>query len=80
MLLNTTHNNKDHITLIEDLVGKPFTLIQKLKLGGVGSKRMIIDEVSPSLVSVVNTVSDINYGSIELRPKGIIVNITQLSY
>ncbi|MAB48987.1 MAG: hypothetical protein CMC76_10975 [Flavobacteriaceae bacterium] len=77
MLIDTTHHNSEHKQIISDLVGKPYSLVQKLKLRGVGSKRMIIDEVSPNLQQVLNTVSDINYGNIELRPKGILVHITK---
>jgi len=77
MLLNTTHDNKEHKKIIEDMIGPPFTFIEKFKMRGVGSKRMIIDEVSPNLQSVMNTVSDINYANIELRPKGILIMITK---
>ena len=77
MLLETTHYNSEHKQIIADLVGSPFSLVQKLKLNGVGSKRMIIDEVSPNLQQVLNMVSDINYGNIELRPKGILIHITK---
>ena len=77
MILNTTHYNSEHKQIIADLVGSPFSLVQKLKLRGVGSKRMIIDDVSPNLQQVLNMVSDINYGNIELRPKGILIHITK---
>ena len=77
MLIDTTHYNSEHKQIIADLVGSPFSLVQKLKLNGVGSKRMIIDEVSPNLQQVLNMVSDINYGNIELRPKGILIHITK---
>ena len=77
MLIDTTHHNSEHKQIISDLVGKPYSLVQKLKLRGVGSKRMIVDEVSPNLQQVLNTVSDINYGNIELRPNGILVHITK---
>jgi hypothetical protein len=77
MILNTTHHNPDHMQIIVDLVGEQFSLVQKLKMKGVGSKRMIIDEVSPNMQTMMNTVSDINYGSIELRPNGILVRITK---
>lgn len=46
-------------------------------MGGIGSKRMIIDEVSPDLIMYINSVSDINYANIELRKKGIIVFINK---
>lgn len=77
MVLNTTHTNKDNDKLIDDIVGRPFSLVQKLKMNGIGSKRMIIDEVSPNMKSMMNLVSDLNYGSIELRPNGILLRITQ---
>lgn len=77
LLLNTTHTNKENNKLIDDIVGKPFSLIQSIKMRGVGSKRMIVDEVSPNMASILNTVSDTNYGNIELRPIGILIHITK---
>tara|TARA_Y100000815_G_C13073204_1_gene399017 strand:+ start:86 stop:523 length:438 start_codon:yes stop_codon:yes gene_type:complete len=77
MVLDTTHYNPQHKQIIDDLVGRPYTFFQKLKLGGIGSKRMIIDKVSPNMQNVMNTVSDINYGNIELRPNGILVMVTK---
>lgn len=77
MIINTTHFNKEHKQIIADLVGSEFSLVQKLKMKGVGSKRMIIDDVSPNMKSMMNIVSDLNYGNIELRPKGILILINQ---
>ena len=77
MILNTTHYNKEHKSTIADLVGSEFSLVQKLKLKGVGSKSMIIDDVSPNMKSMMNIVSDINYGNIELRPQGVLIMINQ---
>jgi len=77
MILNTTHSNKEHRQLIRDLVGSSFTLFESLKMKGIGSKRMIIDDVSPNLKLLVNTVSDINYANIELRKNGILVFINK---
>lgn len=77
MILNTTHYKSNHKTIITDLIGGSFSLVQKLKLGGVGSKRMIVDRVSPNMQSMVNQVSSITYANIELRPKGILVMINK---
>jgi len=77
MLLETTYRNKKNKKLINDMVGKPFSLLSSFKLNGIGSKRMIIEDVSPSLKKYLNTVSDINYGSIELRPIGILIAINK---
>ena len=77
MIYNTTHTNKEATTMFNDLLGKPYSLIQAIKIGGIGSKRMIIDEVSPDFLKYINTVSDINYGNIELREGGILVHINK---
>jgi hypothetical protein len=77
MLLNTTHFDRDHKQMLTDLVGRSFTLLESLKMKGVGSKRMIIGNVSPNLSTYMNTVADINYANIELRTKGILVFINK---
>jgi hypothetical protein len=77
VIYNTTHKNKDATTTINDLIGKPFSFIEALKKKGVGSKRMIVDDVSIGFKKILNTVSDINYGNIEIREKGILVHITK---
>jgi hypothetical protein len=77
MVLDTTYNNKEHDNLINDIVGRPYSFIQSIKMGGTGSKRMMIEEVSPNFKSYMNTVSDINYGNIEMRPNGILLYINK---
>ena len=77
MIVETTYDNKENKELINDLVGKPFSLLQSIKLNGIGSKRMIVDDVSPNMNSLINAVSDINYANIELRPKGILILINK---
>jgi hypothetical protein len=77
MILNTTHHDPKHKQIIADLVGESYTLVQRLKMNGIGSKRMIIDEVSPNMQTMMNLVDDLNYGNIELRPKGILVLINK---
>lgn len=77
MLLNTTYTNKENDATIDNLVGKPFGFLKKLQMKGIGSGRMIIDEVSPKLERTLLNGPDINYANIELRPKGILVRITR---
>ena len=77
MIHDTTYTNKEVSVFFNDLLGKPYSIIKSLKLGGVGSKRMMISQVSPGFSSIMNTVSDINYGNIELREKGILVRINK---
>jgi len=77
MLFNTTFTNKKNKKLIKDIVGASFSVLQAIKMKGIGSKRMIIDKVSINLYYVLNKVEDISYGNIELRPKGILIHITK---
>ncbi len=77
MLLNTTHTSKENKELINNTVGPSFSILEMIKKKGVGSKRMIVDEVSPNMASILNTISDVNYGNIELRPKGILIHVTK---
>ncbi|WP_375240887.1 hypothetical protein [Polaribacter sp.] len=77
MIFNTTHKNNDAKATIGDLLGAPYSFFQSLKMGGTGSKRMIIEKVGHGFAKYMNKVSDINYGNIELREKGIIVHINK---
>jgi hypothetical protein len=77
LVLDTTYYNKEHKLLFNNLVGKPYNLFESIKRRGIGSKRMIVDKVSPNLNSILNTVSDLNYANIEMRKKGILIHITK---
>lgn len=77
MLYNATYKNKDAEATINNLIGKRYSFFESIKLKGTGSKRMIIKEVSIGFKSIMNNVSDVNYGNIELRSKGIIIHINK---
>jgi hypothetical protein len=77
MVLETTYKNKVNTELINDIVGKPFPFMQIIKLKGIGSKRMMIENVSLNLKQYMNTIADINYANIELRPGGILLRINK---
>lgn len=77
MIFNTTLNNRDAAASINSMLGNSYNFIKAIKLGGVGSKRMVIAAVSPGFSELINEVSDINYGNIELREKGILVHINK---
>jgi|TARA_B110000238_G_C16141407_1_gene446471 hypothetical protein len=77
MIYNRTYSDNDTENEINDLIGKSFSFLKILKLGGVGSSRFIIESASEKFLNSLNKVADINYCNIELRPKGVMVNITQ---
>ncbi len=77
MVYNTTYFNKEAKVIIYDLLGYSYSFFKSIRIGGTGSKRMIIDEVSPNFKKYMNTISDINYGNIEIRQKGILIHINK---
>ena len=77
MIYNTTHPNKEADIIFNDLLGKSYSFFKAIKMGGIGSKRMVINEVSPGFSKYMNSVSDINYGNLEIREGGIIVHINK---
>ena len=77
MIFNTTHKNEDYDIESASLVGKPLNLMQRIKQGGIGSSRLMIQKISPKLNLSKLKFSEIDYANIELRPKGIIVHFTK---
>jgi hypothetical protein len=77
LVLNTTYFNRDHKQTLEEFVGKPYSFWESLKRGGIGSKRMIVKQLSPNLNFITNVISDLNYANIELRKKGILIRINK---
>ncbi len=77
MIYNTTHFNQEAQSIFNELLGFSYSFFKSIKMGGTGSKRMIIDEVSPNFNIYMNSVSDINYGNIEIREKGILIHVNK---
>jgi hypothetical protein len=77
VILETTYSNKDNKQLIDNTIGKAYTFFEAFKMKGIGSKRLIIEDVSPNMMEYINTVQDINYANIEMRPNGILVHINK---
>ncbi len=76
MIFNTTHTNKEYEAESRLLIGKKYSFIESIKLGGIGSGRLFINTISENINLGKLTFSEINYGNIELRKKGIIVHFT----
>lgn len=77
MIYNTTYRNDHDIYLINQTVGKPFSFIKRLKMGGIGSKRMFIAAFSSDFEMCKTVSQETQFGFIELRPKGILVLINK---
>ena len=49
MIYNTTYNNEDYLIDSALNVGKAYSFLERIKLGGIGSGRLMIHEISPKL-------------------------------
>ena len=49
MLLNISYNDIKQKKEIDKLVGKPFSIKERLKMGGIGSEKMIISSASVNI-------------------------------
>lgn len=74
-IFDTTHNLKKTVEAMNALMGKSFPFLKRIKDGGIGSKRMIIDRTSPIFVPYINPSHYLTYSNIEIRPNGILVHI-----
>tara|TARA_R110000868_G_scaffold143879_1_gene362556 strand:- start:10645 stop:11070 length:426 start_codon:yes stop_codon:yes gene_type:complete len=78
MLLNLSYNNKEITRKIEEAVGKPFTLKERLALNGIGSPKLFIVDSSIEIKNLLLLDNNTNTCNIELRPKGIIIRFRSL--
>lgn len=78
MLLNVSYTDKKITKKIDDAVGKPFTLKERWKLGGIGSPKLHITDVSIEIQNLLILDNNLNTCNIEMRPKGIILRFRSL--
>lgn len=78
MLRNITYNNLQIKAEIDHLVGPAFGFWTRFKMKGIGSRRMLITDASPSIAHWLNMQNTAKYCYIELRPKGIIVHFRSI--
>ena len=78
MLKNISYNNPKIIDEINNYVGKPYTILKRLKIGGIGSSKLIINSADSIIESLLNLDNNLNYCNVEIRPKGIIIHFKSL--
>lgn len=75
MLFDTSIKDKKTKTTINGLVGKPFNIVDILKMGTIGSSRMQIVSYSKLFNKAMAWDKQAVFANIALRPKGVIVVI-----
>lgn len=73
MLLNNSHNDPEVNKKINALVGCPYSLLERLKMKGIGSPKLRITKTSIQIYNLLQLDQNTNTCNIELRPKGIII-------
>ncbi len=78
MIKNLSYNTKKNRALLSEIVGRPFSLIERIRLKGIGSGKLIIIDASEEIVELLRLDNNINYCNIELRTNGIIIRFRSL--
>jgi hypothetical protein len=78
MLKNISYNNLNVIDEINKLVGKPYSFLEKIKRGGVGSKKLLITKADKVIENLLLLDQNINNCNIEIRSNGIIIYFRSL--
>lgn len=78
MLFNVSYNRPKIKKQIDDAVGKPFTLMERIKMKGIGSGKLIIDSTSLQIHNLMVLDNNQNACGIEIRPNGILVSFRSL--
>ncbi len=78
MLLNVSYNNPDVKRKINEEVGEPYGLRERIKQGGIGIGHLVITESSIQIQNFLALDKYRNKCNIELRPRGIIIGFRAL--
>ena len=63
---------------IDGMVGKPYSLMDRLRMGGIGTPSYSIHESSAGIMVLLDLDHNTNHCKIELRPGGIIVGFRSI--
>ena len=78
MIKNLSYNSKKNKKLLLEIVGRPLSFIERLKLRGIGSNKLVITDASKEIVDLLRLDNNINYCNIEIRKNGIIIRFRSL--
>ena len=73
MIFNITYSDKSVEKELNDLIGKPFGLMERIKMRGIGTSKMQIVFSSEGIAKLLQDNLATHYCYLEMRPKGLIV-------
>ena len=78
MVKNLSYNKKKIKVLLFNEVGRPLSFMERLRLGGIGSNKLVITDASKEIIELLKLDNNINYCNIEIRKKGLIIRFRSL--
>ena len=79
MIYNLSYRDREIVREINHTLGKPFGLIERFRMKGIGSPRFTLTSASEEITRRLPTDESLVKVSIELRPKGIIVHFKKFT-
>ena len=73
MIFNITYNSRKTEDQIKSLVGPSFSFLERIRMKGIGTSKMIIRTASSEILDLLSDTADTDYCHLEMRKKGIIV-------
>ena len=78
MLKNVSYNNDKQKKEIDEFVGKPFDLLERIKQKGIGSRKLLITKASKEIENLLILDNNLNQCNIERRQKGIMLSLIHI--
>lgn len=78
MLFNVSYNDPEVKRKIDEEVGRPFSFLERMMMGGNGSPKLIITGASIQIHNFLILDNNRDICNIELRPAGIIIRFRSL--
>ncbi|MGY8946074.1 MAG: hypothetical protein ACKVJS_03350 [Flavobacteriales bacterium] len=78
MLRNISYNDSKISKEIEMLVGKQFTILERIKMKGIGSSNLLIQFSNEKIENLLNLDKNLNKCNTGIRPKGLIIRFKVL--
>ena len=75
MILSANKNTKEFNKTLTNLVGKKFSLLERIRMGGIGSGKLIVSEYSTNLQPCFGNQQDTKFVIAEVCEKGLIIYI-----
>jgi len=73
MIIDVSYTSDENKKKINEFLGKPYSLLQRIKMGGIGSPKLSLLDADDEVSRLMNRDINRNVCNIELRPKGIII-------